>query len=185
MASPQAGTRIYEAREISNNIMKQLAGARRTHRWCKEFPVIQNLSKIIAKGIPNSMTFSSASDLFLDLMQKISLSIFLVIDHIGWLKQVKLLKGGKRSGTGTIQLGLKFFCASNFVGMLLQVKKFRDMKPQTEDHAANKRKCAETALKHALLVVQTAHLSRAFESHDVLVGVFGMVTSAMDVLPQW
>jgi hypothetical protein len=116
-------------------------------------------------------------------MQKVTLSTFLIIDHVGWLKQVKLLRGGKRAGTGTIQLGLTFFCASNLIGMLYQLKKLHDARAQKEP--AKQQKCTENALKHAMLVVQTAHLSRTYETHDALVGFLGMITSGMDVLAQW
>merc|ERR1712039_921922 len=140
--------------------MTQLAGARRTHRWCKEFPVIQS--------IPKSLTIADPIDRMLDLCQKISLATFMIIDHFGHMKQWKLLKGGKRAGAGTVQLGLKFFCLSNFIGAVVQAKK-----------------CVETIVKHLLLVLQTAHLSRLRETHDALVGVAGMVTSSMDVMTQW
>jgi hypothetical protein len=193
MTALKKGTRLYELNEQAANIMKQLAGARRTHRWCKEFPVIKS---IIQGGIPAQISAPTNLSAFLeksmDLLQKCTLATFLVIDHVGWLKQVKVLSGGKRAGTGTIQLGLKFFCASNLLGALMQLKKAGDAQAQAKDakddgKAANKEcaKCTQNAFKHALLVLQTAHLSRLRESHDALVGVAGMVTSAMDVLAQW
>merc|ERR1719350_1912 len=33
-----AGTQLYQLHEQAGNIMKQLASARRCHRWCKEVP---------------------------------------------------------------------------------------------------------------------------------------------------
>ncbi|CAK0838929.1 unnamed protein product, partial [Prorocentrum cordatum] len=115
---------------------------------------------------------------------------FLMIDHVGWLKQVKVLGGGKRAGTGTIQLGLKFFCLSNFIGALFQLKKMRDSAAKARESGESgsceqSKKCAQNAFKHALLVLQTAHLSRLRETHDALVGAAGVVTSAMDVMAQW
>lgn len=183
-ARPVKGSQLYELNEQAGNVMKNLAMARRTHRWCKEFPVIQGILQGLPTIIPKQLTISSISDKALDLLQKVTLATFLVIDHIGWLKQMKILKGGRRAGTGTIQLGLTFFCASNFLGMLLQGKKALDL-GDAPDKKTQRRKCFENAMKHAFLVVQTAHLSRSYETHDGLVGILGMVTSAMDVFAQW
>jgi len=36
-----------------------------------------------------------------------------------------------------------------------------------------------------LLMLQTAHLSRVYETSDVLVGLAGIITSGMDVMAQW
>jgi len=182
------GTKLYKLSEHATNIMKQLAGARRTHRWCKEFPIIQSIFQTFPRQICMPVDWGAFADRALELLQKTTLATFLVIDHVGWLKSVKVLSGGKRAGTGTIQLGLKFFCASNFVGALVQVKKFRKASAKANEgdgKPGEKSKCLQNAFKHALLVLQTAHLSRLHESHDALVGVAGMISSAMDVLAQW
>merc|ERR1712039_160862 len=137
------------------------------------------------QSIPKSLTIADPIDRMLDLCQKVSLATFMMIDHVGHMKQWKILRGGKRSGAGTIQLGLKFFCFSNFMGALVQAKKLLALSLSEEDRSKEKKKCTETAVKHLLLVLQTAHLSRLRETHDALVGVAGMVTSSMDVLTQW
>lgn len=177
MAAPKAGTTLSKVETHARTAMVQLAGARRTHRWCKEFPVIQS--------IPKSLSIKDPIDRALDLMQKVSLATFMIIDHIGHMKQWKILSGGKRSGAGTIQLGLKFFCLSNFVGALVQAKKFLMLNASQEDKSKDKSKCLETAAKHLLLVLQTAHLSLMYQTHDALVGVAGIITSSMDVKAQW
>jgi len=183
MGQLKAGTRIYWVNELASNIMKQLASARRAHRWCKEFPVIKSIHQSLPAVVPQPFNVPTFVDRSLELMQKVTLSFFLVIDHIGWLKQVKLLSGGRRAGSGTIQFGLKFFCASNALGAALQLKRCRDA--QVNNDEGKQRKCLQTAMKHMFLVVQVAHLSRSYETHDALVGMLGMVTSGMDVLGQW
>mmetsp|Transcript_104234 Transcript_104234/g.185198 ORF Transcript_104234/g.185198 Transcript_104234/m.185198 type:complete len:241 (+) Transcript_104234:57-779(+) len=172
---PTAGTLLAKLEGHARTVMVQLAGARRTFRWCKEFPVIQSL--------PKCLEISDPIDRVFELLQKASLSIFLVTDHIGMLKQWKILTGGKRSGTGTIQLGLKFFCFSNFVAGLYQLKKVKDM-GNKDEKKEQRRKCYETAVKHALLVVQTAHLSLLYQTHDAIVGLAGVITSSIDVIGQ-
>lgn len=189
MKALKKGTALHKLNEQATNIMKQLAGARRTHRWCKEFPVIKGIVQDLPMQICAPRDPWIFMDRVLDLLQKCTLASFLVIDHVGWLKQVKVLSGGKRAGTGTIQLGLKFFCASNLAGALIQLKKLREAAAEERDggepRSCERAKCAKNALKHALLVLQTAHLSRLRETHDALVGAAGMATSAMDVLSQW
>merc|ERR1712039_220082 len=137
------------------------------------------------QSIPKSLTIADPIDRLLDFCQKVSLATFMLIDHFGHMKQWKILKGGKRAGAGTIQLGLKFFCLSNFIGAVVQAKKFLALSLSEDSKGKEKKKCVETAVKHLLLVLQTAHLSRLRETHDALVGVAGMVTSSMDVMTQW
>jgi len=190
MATIKKGTFLFKLNEQATNIMKQLAGARRTHRWCKEFPVIKSIVTTFPRQLCAPVDWDAALERGLDLLQKCSLATFLMIDHVGWLKQVKVLGGGKRAGTGTIQLGLKFFCLSNFIGALFQLKKMRDAAAKARESGESgsceqSKKCAQNAFKHALLVLQTAHLSRLRETHDALVGAAGVVTSAMDVMAQW
>jgi len=176
MARPQTGSRMLVLDQKARAIMVQLASARRTFRWCKEFPVIQ--------GIPKSLNPSQPIDTILEFLQKVSLATFLIIDHIGWLKQVKILRGGKRAGTGTIQMGLKFFCLSNLVGAIYQAKQLQAASANKDDNSKFN-KSVQNMVKHLLLVVQTAHLSLLWQSHDAIVGVLGVITSSMDVIQQW
>jgi len=174
-AQPKAGTALAGLETRARTVMVQLAGARRTFRWCKEFPVIQSL--------PKCLEIKNPVDRVLELFQKGFLTAFLITDHVGLLKQWKILSGGKRSGTGTIQLGLKLFCFSNAFAAVIQAKKIADLGPKDEK-AAERRKCLETAVKHLLLVVQTAHLSLLYQTHDAIVGVAGVLTSSIDVIGQ-
>jgi len=176
-ASPTAGSKLSMVEGHARTAMVQLAGARRTHRWCKELPVIQSIAK--------SFAIKNPVDRVLDLLQKVSLATFMVVDHVGHMKQWKILPGGKRAGAGTIQLGLKFFCFSNMIGALVQMKKFFALAASQEDTSKDELSCLKTAFKHVLLVLQTAHLSLLCQSHDAVVGLAGMITSYMDLKAQW
>ncbi|CAE7227743.1 Pex11 [Symbiodinium natans] len=172
---PTAGTLLATLEGNARTVMVQLASARRTHRWCKEFPVIQSL--------PQCFKVVDPVDRLFELLQKASLAAFLMIDHIGMLKQWKILSGGKRAGTGTIQLGLKIFTFCNIVGLLYQLKKIKDIGLE-EEKRDQLGKCWETAVKHALICVQTAHLSLLYPTHDLIVGVCGIFSSSLDVCAQ-
>jgi hypothetical protein len=178
-ANTKTGTTLKTLNDHARSIMVQLATARRTHRWCKEFPVIQ--------GIPKTLKIQNPLDMILELAQKTTLATFMIIDHIGWLKQMKILSGGKRAGTGTIQLGLSWFCMSNAVAAIIQGKKLAKQISDggDKDTPQARRTCSETIAKHLFLVVQTAHLSRVYETNDKLVGFLGMITSLQDFMPQW
>ncbi|CAJ1444659.1 unnamed protein product [Effrenium voratum] len=172
---PTAGTLLARVEGHARTVMVQLAGARRTHRWCKEFPVLM--------ALPQCFKIADPVELLLDLLQKASLAAFLITDHIGMLKQWKILSGGKRAGAGTIQLGLKLFTFCNFIGVLYQLKKIREigLEEQKRDQLG---KSWEAMLKHALIMIQTAHLSLLFQTHDALVGACGIITSSIDCYAQ-
>jgi hypothetical protein len=178
-ANSKTGTQLKTLNDNARSLMVQLGGARRTHRWCKEFPVIQ--------AIPKTLQIKNPIDMVLELAQKTSLATFMIIDHIGWLKQVKILSGGKRAGTGTIQLGLSWFCFSNFIAAIIQSRKLAKQVSDggEKDTSQARRGVLETIAKHLFLVVQTAHLSQVYETNDKLVGLLGMITSLQDFLPQW
>lgn len=42
-----------------------------------------------------------------------------------------------------------------------------------------------SALKSILLVIQQAHQSQLFVTHDALTGILGVITSAMDMVKLW
>merc|ERR1712079_415618 len=119
IVGPEEGSPLKLMSDKAPEVMKNLAMARRTHRWCKEFPVIM--------GIPKSLDIPGTVDRILDLVQKIFLASFMIIDHIGWLKQVKVVTGGKRTAAETIQLGLKCLFVSNAIAAIVGVKKFHDL----------------------------------------------------------
>eukprot|EP00434_Breviolum_minutum_P025941 symbB.v1.2.022934.t1/scaffold2056.1/size90925/8 len=173
--SSAAGTLLARLEGHARTVMVQLASARRTHRWMKELPVIQ--------GLPQSFKIDNPLDLVLDVVQKVSLICFLITDHIGMLKQWKILSGGKRAGTGTIQLGLKIFTFCNFVGVVTQLKKIMDigLKEEKRDQLA---KSWEAVVKHSLLMIQTSHLSLLYQTHDAFVGLCGIITSSIDCYAQ-
>merc|ERR1712113_1264858 len=131
----------------------------------------QQIIASLPTSVPKTICIGTVVEKTAELLQKVFLATFMIIDHIGWLKSVKILKGGKRAGTGTIQLGLKFFGASNFLGAVLALKKIRDT---AEGEKGKKEKLVETWFKHTLLVFQCLHLSRTYETHDAFVGVLGM-----------
>merc|ERR1719463_999908 len=72
MAAPTAGSQLATVETHARTAMSQLASARRTHRWCKEIPVIMSL--------PKCLTIADPLDRTLELLQKVSLATFMMID---------------------------------------------------------------------------------------------------------
>jgi hypothetical protein len=174
--TPKAGTTLHSFEAKARSVMVQLAIARRTHRWCKEIPVIQTIPKAIRMKDPIDRVF--------EVLQKSTLVTFMVIDHVALLKQWKVLKG-KQTGVGTVQLGLKWFCYSNIIGFFYQLKKLYCVEgKEDEKKAVERRSLVINAAKFAMLAIQMAHLSLVYQSHDLLVGLLGIVTSSMDVSNQ-
>lgn len=167
---PNSSEAIKEVSQCARNLMVQLAGARRAHRWCKEIPVIQ--------GIPATLRIEDPMDRFLELLTKSSLATFMMIDHFAYLKQLRIVRG--HGGSWTVRFGLKFFCFSNACAVIYNLKKLA-----VAEKAEERSKLKQNATKHGLLVVQCLHLTRLYETHDLFVGVLGMITSYMDLVPQW
>ena len=66
-----------------------------------------------------SMTSESQAQLadrLLELAQKALLAMYFIVDHVGWAKQVHR---GVKSGSKTIQLGLKCLAVSSVISMPL------------------------------------------------------------------
>eukprot|EP00913_Durusdinium_trenchii_P033550 g31408.t1 len=123
LLQPTAGTLLARMEGHARTVMVQLASARRTHRWMKE----TRDHRVVQHGGDRSFKIGDPLDLALDVLQKVSLIAFLITDHIGMLKQWKILSGGKRAGTGTIQLGLKIFTFCNALGVLCNLKKIKEI----------------------------------------------------------
>jgi len=158
---PEAGTALKSLQDASGDVTKTLGGARRTHRFCKEFVTIQGLPALFEK--------ENNADKFLEVGQKFTQLGYLGCDHMAWLKQNKIRRAGKRAGAGTIRWGMFFFMISNFLAAIIQYRA----------------KKTANVIKQLCLVQQCAHLSGTFETHDMLVGLSGIYTSYVDAKAQW
>merc|ERR1712113_1085335 len=176
MGDPAKGSAFRDIADKAPEVMKNLAMARRTHRWCKEFPVIQS--------IPKSLDIPGSLDRILDLVQKVFLASFMIIDHIGWLKQCKVIKDGKRTAAETIQLGLKCLFVSNATAAIVGLKKLNNT--ADDDKNADKRKDLKKGiLRSVLCVIQNIHTSKMAEFHDLPVGLCGVASSYIDTMKVW
>lgn len=169
---------LMKLNERAKSIMIALAAARRVHRWGKEFPVVQSIS--------TALKTPDVVDRVLEVTQKVTLATFMMVDHVGWLKQLKVISHGKRAGSGTIQLGLSYFCYSNICSTLIQLKRLYQLERCSPKHNDdNRHSLYQNIMKHAFLVVQMAHLSRLYETSDATVGFLGVFTSFQDMMAQW
>lgn len=172
-SNPAKGSALAELGEVASNLMKKLADARRTHRFCKEIAPIQ--------AIPKALKISNPVDMVLEVSSKVTLATFMIIDHIAWLKQINLIKSGRKAPE-TIQLGLKVFMVSNMLSTIINAKKLAAL---NDDQKDSKDAAQKAVVKHALLSLQCAHTSKFQETDDFLVGIAGVITSIMDTIPQW
>ena len=158
---PQAGTPLKFLQDASADVTKTLGGARRTHRFGKEFVTIQSLPTTFAKQM--------SVDKALEIGQKFTLLTYLMLDHMAWLKQNKIRRAGKRAGANTVRWGMFWFMISNFLKGIIDYR--------------NKK--MKNVFKQLCLVQQCAHISGTVETHDMLVGISGVYTSYVDCLAQW
>jgi hypothetical protein len=168
---PPKGAVLREIGDRSTDIMKSLSSARRVQRWGKELPAIQSL--------PKTLQIQNPVDMLMELGQKLTLITFMMCDHLGWLKGLGMFKGGKTSQQ-MIQRGLTFFCVSNALSALMNAKKL-----SAEEADGKRSALKQNVFMHILLVFQTAHLSKTYETHDAFVGACGTITSLMGLKAQW
>eukprot|EP00928_Gymnodinium_smaydae_P079349 TRINITY_DN63306_c0_g1_i1.p1 TRINITY_DN63306_c0_g1~~TRINITY_DN63306_c0_g1_i1.p1 ORF type:complete len:268 (+),score=2.98 TRINITY_DN63306_c0_g1_i1:103-906(+) len=169
--------RVY-VNKYAKNTMTTLSGARRAFRWGRELPVLLNL--------PNTLLISDPFDRYLELSQKVTLLTFFLIDHLAFLKQ---LSNRARGAVKTIQLGLKFLAVSSLLGAVCGMRKLRrlSLEPGSDGQrrTSELNQCALGVIRNGLLAFQVSHMSRWWVTSDVLVGLLGMFTSVVDIIPVW
>lgn len=169
----QKGSALAEWGAIGAEVQKTLGGARRTHRWGKEIPLIKSLPKTL------DLVNRNLLDFFLEVVQKLNQLGYLMFDRLAWLKQQKIITGGK-SAAETVKTAMSFFMVCNGAATLIQLKKYCNEKDESKKGAALK-----AAFKHLLLTYQCAHNSTIFVSHNAYVGAAGVISSIIDVQAQW
>ncbi|CAK9034161.1 unnamed protein product [Durusdinium trenchii] len=172
-ARAKAGT-ICKYREEARKVLAAMTSARRTFRLGRELPVLL------------SMTMTNETELadrLLELAQKAALVVYFVVDHVGWLKQVHR---GVKSGSKTIQLGLKWLAISSFISVVAGLRNAcKDQSHPDASSGDNRKAQAWNIIRDSLVAVQALHLSRWMEIGDATVGVLGMASSIMDVVRVW
>merc|ERR1712070_1318371 len=126
-----------------------------------------------------ALQMSNPLDMILELVAKCTTIAYLVNDHLAWLKQMKIITSGKEAAD-VIKRAMTFFMVANATSTVIQLKKL-----SSEKDEAKKGPIRTTALKHGLLVIQCAHLSTVYETHNALVGTAGVISSFIDVKAQW
>eukprot|EP00930_Biecheleria_cincta_P061301 TRINITY_DN46877_c0_g1_i1.p1 TRINITY_DN46877_c0_g1~~TRINITY_DN46877_c0_g1_i1.p1 ORF type:complete len:274 (-),score=48.39 TRINITY_DN46877_c0_g1_i1:115-936(-) len=175
----RVGSFSGKVNDDARTLMVNLAGARRAFRWGRELPVLLSLQQ--------TFKLPDLADQALDFLQKTSLLMFFFIDHVGWLIQTFQ---ENRRGLKTIQLGLKYLVVSSVIAVVSGARKLR-RSLVSANHATIQERTSErnknlfTIIRNGLLALQVAHLSRWWETSDVLVGTLGMVTSIMDIAVVW
>lgn len=173
-----SGSRMDKMNANARNMNVTISGARRTFRWGRELPVLLS--------IPKALEVSDPLERFLDLLQKATALVFFFLDRLGWLKQIRR---GMQRGARTIQLGLKWLTVSSLIAVLLGVRKLQllwAVADGADQHrVGEQRQCLHGIVRNGFLALQVAHLSRWWETSDVLVGLLGVATSAMDIVLVW
>jgi len=117
------------------------------------------------------------------------LSVFHTLDHIAWLRKIKLIKG---DGKATIRYNLRFLLAANALQAIYQAslyhRLFQAQSTCKDDTEENKQKVAtiwRETLRSLMLCIQNLHNSELYETHDWISGLSGVITSAYDALKIW
>eukprot|EP00656_Telonema_subtile_P020280 TRINITY_DN21426_c0_g1_i1.p2 TRINITY_DN21426_c0_g1~~TRINITY_DN21426_c0_g1_i1.p2 ORF type:complete len:131 (-),score=29.79 TRINITY_DN21426_c0_g1_i1:10-402(-) len=122
---------------------------------------------------------------------------FFFFDNLRWLQKLKIVPGENKFGEwhpirGNGKFALSFLAFGSFTGFLTHAKTLLALSAspgETEEEravAASKSWDAQkAAFRGALMTYQGLHLSQLYVSNNKWVGLAGVVTSVMDVLPLW
>jgi len=185
MRSPVALTdhlrdRIHHNQIVYRNIQSNISDARRTHRWLKEVATIRVLpamcSNLLSKNWDHWKLF--------DLLSKSFLSIFLTTDHLAWLRKVHVLHGDSKH---LVRYNLRFLFLANFFAIIYHMRLYYKAGEEKDDEARRKKlsRIKYDGIRSALMCVQQAHNGELFETHDVVSGGCGVITSLYDASKQW
>jgi len=167
-------------KSVIAEVQTTLAWARRTHRWGKEMPHIPKLGEAISEG-----------DL-LQATQSTILITFLVQDHIYWLLKVGILKFEQYSAVQWHRRNLRFITASHVFNFALCYREIcrirgKEAKTTAEEEKAEKdiKDNKMMMVRYVLTFIQMMSVSGVKQVDDTLVGVMGMISSAIDASKQW
>lgn len=168
-------------------VQTALAWARRTNRWGKELPHIPVLGEALSRGD------------WLEATQRTILITFLVQDHIYWLLKMGILKFQQYSAIEWHRRNLRLITISHVFNFVLEVRKVKRIREKQECcdpsvtgsaqalEAADK-KVQESQMmmfRYALTFIQMLHVSGVKQMDDWYIGLFGVISSAIDASKQW
>lgn len=186
--------------ERARDMLVAFSMSRRIARFLRAFQFLPT--------IPASLALENPIDRILEVTQKLLISIFFFFDHIGWMKQMRLLpaKGeGLQRGILTIRFGLKFNTSAQICGSILEARRLLRIilaKPKTallsnaekEQEAVERRAELHRRLfwfaRHTSMVAQVGYLGQwfvgsHFPSGDALCGSMGVISSLQDFAVLW
>lgn len=168
-------------------VQTTLAWARRTNRWGKELPHIPVLGEAIMSGD------------YLEVAQRTILITFLVQDHIYWLLKMGILKFEQYTPIQWHRRNLRFITVShvfNFALAVRAIQRIRAKQARGDPSVTGSAQALEKAdadikdnqimmFRYVLTFFQMIHVSGVKQLDDWYVGLFGMISSAIDASKQW
>jgi len=168
-------------------VQTSLAWARRTNRWGKELPHIPALGEALSRGD------------WLEATQRTILITFLVQDHIYWMLKMGILKFQQYSAIEWHRRNLRLITAShvfNFALCVRDIKRIREKQENGDPSVTGSAQALQTAdqkvqdnqmmmVRYVLTFLQMVHVSGVKQMDDWYIGLFGMVSSAIDASKQW
>jgi len=178
---------LQSYKPVIAEVQTTLAWARRTHRWGKEMPHIPALGEAISRGDVLEMT------------QRAILITFLVQDHIYWLLKMGFMKFEQYTPIQWHRRNLRFILASHVFNFALCVRDIKRIRAKQENSDPSVSGSAQALLKadsdikdnqmmmfrYVLTFFQMLHASGVKQFDDWYIGLFGMISSAIDASKQW
>lgn len=175
-----AREQILHTQIVFRNIQSNLSDARRTHRWFKEISILRILPDLYRDLLKIDLNRWE----FFRLVSQSFLSIFFVTDHLAWLRKVHVLRGDSKH---LVRYNLRFLFLANFFAIIYQMRLYY-VAGEEKDEAVRRKKLTRIkydGLRCALLCVQNAHNGELYETHDLVSGGCGVISSLYDASKQW
>lgn len=170
------GSRLGNVGAGAENVAEKLDMANRTYSWLEEVFVLQAIPDTISKG--------NAVDKVLGVASTCAVSLSILLDHISLLKQLKILKGGKRAGAGTRILAGKVLLFSLIVDIVHHVVKHHRLRKRS----AHKDETTESIVglvKKCLFSTLVAHWANMHQMHDLFSSVLNFMLNCHTLKMEW
>jgi hypothetical protein len=158
-------------------VLSTISNARRTFRFLEFGPLIAFAHRAVGAAGPTGALWAAA------WTSQATSALFSILDRVRWLQDHAILKGDPRA---TSQRAMRLLC----VGHAAQAFRLLWRAASLRIAAAPRAEiliCLRDALKQLLCLMQAAHIGKIprLQSHDVAVGLAGILTAGDDVRLLW
>eukprot|EP00397_Hematodinium_sp_SG-2012_P050696 GEMP01059055.1.p1 GENE.GEMP01059055.1~~GEMP01059055.1.p1 ORF type:complete len:225 (+),score=31.65 GEMP01059055.1:120-794(+) len=176
--SADAISSILDVQIKFRSVQGMISDARRTNRWLKQIPIVLKLPPMVRECLE-----AKPWD-WVNILSKAVLSTFHTLDHVAWLRKVKVIPGDAKA---TMRYNQRFLLAANALQAIYQAGLYYKHSEDPDDERRKKklRTIWMDSFRCLLMCVQSAHNGAIYETKEWICALSGVVTSAYDANKVW